>query len=464
MVEVAIANKAGPPEFPGGRSVQSRFTRKEGGGILALNFRWDTYQEDIPDWGNSQRDVWLRAFYKSPGNDILQGAVASMVKKLKALNWYIRGGERLVRYFQQVLAYSEGGHGWDRFLSKVVEDYLTLDRGAFIEVIHETDDPSSRVVGLAHLDGCRCVATGNVQYPVRYHDDKKKPHLLDYRQVIHIVDLSSPDQDRYDLGFCATSRVLKSANILRRFAQYKDEKLSSRPVPGLAIASNITDDMLRKALEKADEEEITKHGRLVYRNIPILTALDTDRPISLEMIEFRSVPDGFDMVGETTLFVQMVALAFGVDAREFWSMTATGATKADALVQAQKTKGKGPGDLMSQIEWAVNWKVLPPRLEFKFDFVDDEEDREKAEIAKLRVEVIRNMWLSDPISMMGIITTDEARNLLVGQGILPEEFKVDLVTEEETLYETEKAWQPRAAGIEPGKLLTMNKLLAERWL
>ena len=89
MVEVAIANKAGPPEFPGNRSVQSRFTRDQDRGVSALSFRWDTYQEDIPDWGNSQRDPWLRVFWKSPGNDILQGAMASMVKKIKALEWYI---------------------------------------------------------------------------------------------------------------------------------------------------------------------------------------------------------------------------------------------------------------------------------------------------------------------------------------------------------------------------------------
>lgn len=449
MVEPAIATKAGPPEFPGDRSIQSRFTRDRDTGMFFPSFQWSTYQEDIPPWGLPARDPWLRAFWKTPGNDILQGAVSSMIKKIKALNWFIQGGERLTKYFQQVLAYSEGGHGWDRLLSKIVEDYLTLDRGAFIEVIHETDNPSSRVVGLAHLDGCRCWPTRNVRYPVVYRDDKNKPHRLDYRQVIHLVDLASADQDQNERGFCAVSRVLKSGSVLRRFAQFKDEKLSTRPVPGLALASNITEQMLRDALTRADEEEITKSGRLVYRNIPILAALDVAEPVSLEMIEFRSVPDGFNIVEETTLFVYIVALAFGVDAREFWPATTTGATRGDALVQAQKAKGKGPGDLMSQLEWALNWKVLPPRLEFKFDFVDDEEDRQKAEIADLRVEVVRKMFLADPSTFEGIITRDEARNLLVSDGILPEEFKVDLVTEEETLYETEKAWQARAAGDYP---------------
>jgi len=465
MVETAIATKAGVPEFPGDRSVQPRFTRDtdEGYALSFLNFQWTTYQEDIPDWGLPIRDQWLRAFWHSPGNEILQGAVSSMIKKIKALNWYIEGGKRLTAYFQQVLGYAEGGHGWDRFISKVVEDYLTLDRGAFIEVIHATDDPNSRVVGLAHLDGVQCWPTGNVEHPVIYHDSNGKPHRLDYRQVIHLADLASPDQSKHDRGFCAVSRVIKAANILRRFAQFKDEKLSTRPVPGLALAQGITQHMLRDALARADEEEIMEHGRLMYRNIPIIAALDTQAEVNLQMIEFRSVPDGFSVVEETTLFVYIVALAFGVDAREFWPATTTGATKADALVQAQKAKGKGPGDLMSQIEWGMNWKVLPAGLEFKFDFVDDQEDREKAEIAKLKVEVVRSMWLADPATLTGIISTEEARNLLVAQGQLPEEFKVDLATEEETLYETEKALVARAATIDAERLDAINRKLRRQW-
>jgi len=142
-----------------------------------------------------------------------------------------------------------------------------------------------------------------------------------------------------DRGLCAVSRVVKAASIIRAFQQYKDEKLSTRPVPGLAVAKGLTQQQLRTALEKADEEEINRHGRLMYRNIPIVAAMTADIEVGLEMVEFRSVPDAFDAIDEVTLFVYILALAFGVDAREFWPATTTGATKADALVQAHRRRG-----------------------------------------------------------------------------------------------------------------------------
>jgi len=359
-----------------GESVQSRF--REGAEptyLLNLLRVWSETRAGIPGWGLPERDQWLREFWKSPGNDILQGAVSSVVKKMKALPWTVTGGERLATRYQSIMANAEQGKGWGIFLSKVVEDYLTQDRGAFIEIIHVTSNPNSPIVGLAHLDAGRCWPTGQIETPVLYEDQDGKQHLLKETQAIHFADLASPDETMNDRGMCAVSRVLKAASVIRSFNQYKDEKLSTRPVPGLAVASGVTQQQIRQALVSADEEEIQQHGRLMFRNIPIIAALSAEHDVSLDMVEFRSIPDGFNTESETEMYVNILALAFGVDPREFWPHTAAGATKADALVQAMKARGKGPGDMISQIERAINWKVLPVRCEFKFDFQDDEEDR-----------------------------------------------------------------------------------------
>ena len=423
-----------------GKSVQTRFLKgEEPEYVMNLVRIWGRETDTIPEWGTPPRDAWLRDFWKAPGNDILQGAVSSMQKKMKALPWAITGGKRLVTRYQSLLANAEQGKGWGIFLSKVVEDYLTQDRGAFIEIIHATSNPSSPIVGLAHLDAGRCWPTGMIDKPVIYEDSKNKKHLLKETQVIHFADMPSPEEERHDRGMCAVSRVLKAAMIIRAFAQYKDEKLSSRPLPGFVVASNVTQGQIRTALKSADEEEIRKHGRMMYRNIPIIAALSAEHEISIEMVEFRSVPDGFDGEAEITLFVYMLALSFGVDAREFWPATLTGATKADALIQAQKARGKGPGDIITQMERALNWKVLPANCEFEFDFQDDEEDRLQTEIRNMKIEGIRKMWEPSQITMTGIITDEEARNLLVDQDILPREFRIEDITEEETLGETEKA-------------------------
>lgn len=434
--DLALAEKA---EIEG-HSVQTRY--QEGGAaqgalfsILRLLVQTD---DEIPEWGTPQRDDFLRTFWKLPGNDLLAGAISTMQKKIKAMSWTVSGPPRLAAKYQDLLSNAEMGGGWGVFVGKVVEDYLTQDRGAFIEIIHETENPASPIVGVAQLDAGKCWPTGDPEKPVIYTDAKGKTHKLDARQVIQFSDMSSPQEGHPGLGFCAISRVLRSASVIRAFGQYKDEKLSSRPVPGLMIAKGITMKQLREALEEADKEEVAKHGRLLYRNIPIVASMSADVEAGLEMVEFRSIPDGFNAAEEITFFIYTLALAFGVDAREFWPATSTGATKADALVQAQKARGKGPGDLISSIERAINWKVLPPRCEFKFDFQDDEEDQVRAEIARLRIDNIRKMWEPSQVTMTGLITDAEARNLMVDEGLLPEEFRVEDVTEEETLQETEK--------------------------
>jgi len=94
------------------------------------------------------------------------------------------------------------------------------------------------------------------------------------------------------------------------------------------------------------------------------------------------------------------------------------------------------------VERVLNWKVLPPSVEFEFDFQDDEEDKLQTEIRQMKIDTIRKMWEPSPVTLTGLITDAEARNLLVDQDILPREFRVEDVTEEETLEETEKELIP----------------------
>jgi hypothetical protein len=81
-----------------------------------------------------------------------------------------------------------------------------------------------------------------------------------------------------------------------------------------------------------------------------------------------------------------IALAFGVDARELWPMTSTGATRADAMIQHLKAQTKGIGHLLAIAEQAIFAKVLPATLTASFDYTDDAADRQAAEIKTVRSE------------------------------------------------------------------------------
>ncbi|NIV29054.1 MAG: hypothetical protein GWN58_05955, partial [Anaerolineae bacterium] len=111
---------------------------------------------------------WMRE-----GNDILQGAVTSMVKKFRAMNWQLEGPETPVSEMQDVLSQAEFGQGWGSLLSKTITDYLTQDKGAFWELIGggDPDGPMEGLpVGVAHLDASLCQLTGDPVYPVLFRN------------------------------------------------------------------------------------------------------------------------------------------------------------------------------------------------------------------------------------------------------------------------------------------------------
>lgn len=436
---LATAEKATKPTDVVKSSIQGRALPAEGsfGQGVSMLFWLASKADEIDKWWTPQRDRQLRDFWK--GEAILSGAVYSMGAKIKTLGYAIDGPSRQVSRYQPVLAQAEFGKGWRQLLSKTVEDMLTQDKGAFWELIRANNaDIASPIIGIAHLDAGRCFPTGDLEYPVLYSNRRTGQivKLADY-QVARFVSMPSPDEAMNDIGVCAVSRALKAAQIIRDVIIYKREKLASRPNKGFLAISGITQSQLEAAVKDAEEQQdnagLQRFGKMIA-----LASLDPSAEIKLDMVEFASLPDGYDEEATMTLYAYILALDFGVDAREFWPATASGATKADALVQAQKARGKGPGDIITTIEEVMNWKVLPDSLTFHFDFQDDEEDRARAELKNAKAATINTMYLGQG-TVPGYIDRDEARQLALDEKLIPDEFvQVDL-TDETTVDDVEQA-------------------------
>jgi len=141
--------------------------------------------------------------------------------------------------------------------------------------------------------------------------------------------------------------------------------------------------------------------------------LDPERPITADFLNFAQLPDQFNEKEATDLYINIVALAFGVDVREFWPMTAGGlGTATETLVMHQKAKGKGVGDLISTLERAINWHLLPDAVSFSFDFTDDDEDQARATLDDTRTKTILSMYLPTPDGGDTVATRDEVRQML----------------------------------------------------
>lgn len=374
-------------------SIQSQTADSIGGGAVPVVWLARAGLQVSP-WWSPARDVQLRKFWKKP--DHLSGAIYTLEAKMTAIPFKILARDPAIR--EHVVQAEETtrllretaqfGNGWIDFLSRWLEDYLTQDNGAFAEIIGRgrKDGPLiGQPVTIAHLDSGRCTRTGNDEFPVIYENMDGVRYKLHYTRVLFKAQMSSPIKEMFGVGLCGVSRCINVAQTLLDVLLFKQEKMGSRPHRAvITTRGGLDPDDVHAAFQLA-ESGLDDQGLSRYSKV-VVTGSSALPEAGLDMHELSSLPDGFDEETSTTLGMAAVALAFGVDARELFPAMTAGATRADALLQHLKQRGKGPGQIIETIEQQFNHKYLPQHLEMVFDYQDDAQDRQEAEIRKIRAE------------------------------------------------------------------------------
>jgi len=403
-------------------SIQPRFetTRDQANWLWTI---WDAYAGDaIPPWGSSGRTDKLIEFSKA--EPILSGALASMVSKAISLDWQIEGGRNRVRRYQEILAEAEAGQGWSFFLDRLLQDYLVTDLGGVVELGRQ--GPGGPVVGLFNLDAGTLALTGNADFPLRYQPRLASGGLsgravpLAPSDFGRIVDMPSTQEHRFGLGFCAVSRALKAARVLLALYNYDEERLADMPLPGIVAITGMTQTEVKAAFDLYKASREAKEQTTFKGLLWLAAQASPINPIKVDFTPFAGIPEGFDREQAVTHYVYTLSLDFGVDVREFWPASQTGATKAEAEVQAQKAKGKGFGRMLASVERMINWDVLPEGLAFRFDQQDSEDDLLREGVRAAAVDNVRKLWEPAMGAGAGIITTDEARRWLVELDAAPD--------------------------------------------
>jgi len=375
-------------------SIQDRATKPDdvGGGVdIFANFvRAGTM---VAPWWSFQRDRDLRKFWI--GNDYVAGTMFATCGKVANMGWKIIPKDRTVNsqvqladFYTKILRESpEYGKGWMTAILKFALDLQSTDNGAFMEVIGG-GDPTGPIIGapvsLAHLDSNRCTRTSNPIYPVVYTDTDSRRYKLHYTRVIFASQMPSADVQMNDVGLSAVSRCIDNAQVLNDLIIYKQEKMGSRPPRGILVGEKgITAQEIMMAFQRAEEMDDTL-GFEHFRRMVAIAPKQGRGEISLSLMDLASLPDGFDERNSVELGIYAIALGFGVDVREIWPATVSGATKADAMIQHLKARGKGIGQILTAIETQINQKFLPDTLIFQFDLQDDEQDALRAEVQDKR--------------------------------------------------------------------------------
>jgi len=371
---------------------------------------WDVWgviphPQIISAWGQRRRDRELAMIRYLIGNGLFQGAANGLIMRWQSTPTEIKGGRNLARFYQEMLA-----RNWETWIARIGWDFLTQDFGAVTEIIgagNPTKPITGRVLGIEAMDSLSCYATKNSEYPVVYwnEEDGSMHHMHDGR-VHRFVDMTSPKRTAYGNGLCALSRYLAEADVDIKLAQHDTEMLSDLPPAGILAVSGMTEQQWSDA-STIYESNRRADGQTVFRQTMVVHAIDPTNPLKIESIPFSTLPDNFDTEKFVNMHVNKLALALGVDPQDIWPLSGQAlGTGTQSQVLSAKARGKMFGRFLQMVTRFINYKVLPPGLEFQFKFKDSEEDGETAATAKVWVDIANSAsFLSD----------EEKRNLLAAQ-------------------------------------------------
>jgi hypothetical protein len=374
----------------------------------------NNYSQAVPPWSIFPmfRDRYLRNYFKR--EPIWTGAVYSMVSRVQSLNYVMNGADASKAYLRDIFKNADFGGGLKQLIGKTIQDALTQDNGIFWELVGP-GNPERPLLGaiteVNYLDPAQCWRTFDKEFPVIYINPiHGTEHKLHWSRVHMDSNMTQPNELARGIGFSATSRLLQQIQLAVSMLQYRYEKVTGKQRQAILHGTGVNAKTLRNALSRIDALE-DDDQTASYENIPILS---TVKGVELNLLTLAGLPDNFDIMDETTLYVYICALVLGTDAREIWPSTSVGATKADATVQNMKARGKGIADLITIVDKALNRVTfsIDPTLQGEFDDIDDEADNQTKEVQSKRV--ITLMSLQDK----GVIDADVTLAHAIQEGIL----------------------------------------------
>ena len=426
------AYKESVQEFPEPNRIQQNF-------VLTWNLA--SQADTIPQWGLVvQRDRELRKFWHT--EPLLAGTVPELSLTNASYVWEIRHQSKAVEkavtdIFMSAIGRSE--FGWISFMQNVMEDLYTQDNGCFVELIRDPGTSSrfqaenAPVLGIAHLDSAQCQRTGNPDYPVLYTDRDGGIHKLAWYEVIPMSNFPSSVEKMNGVGYCSVTRVLRTAQIMRSIALFKDEKISGRRFKSIHLVSGVSrtelDDAKKRGREEADNE-----GSVRYIDPVILASLDPEKPVSTATIDLASLPDGFDYDVEMRWYVTILALGFNTDYQTIAPL-ASGNLGSGSQSEILHRKSSGKSPVRKLFQAFKNYGVLPRGCEIILQDQNEEEELEK--------QMVRTRALEEAaLSTRNFILTPKAvredlvrRNIYTRETIkdVPDEYGTDQLAPKQNL-------------------------------
>lgn len=408
------------------------------GDINQFFYLLGAYADEITPWGirHKQRDIQLRNFITQ--ENIFASALGIICSRNSGFSWTLDGPARTVNQLQYALETANQGKGWGDLIVKTSIDLYTQDNGAFWEIVRAQDRPDGAFLGINHLDSARCLHTGDPKNPVIYQDIYGRLHLLPWYSVIEIAEMPAAIEhlSYYGLQYSTLTRILRKMQITKNVDVYDYERTGGRNTRAIHMVKGITTQQLTDAIAQANALA-DNQGRTRAVNPVVVGTIDPKADVGHDTINLVDLPDKYDVKEAFNQYINLIAMGFESDYQEFAPLPGGGlGTGAQSEMLHLKSRGKGPATFMKLITHALNFRVMPSNVVFKFKEQDFE-----AELSDANVRLARAQTRAVRITS-GEITTQVARQLANDSGDLPEELinlmgETDLTTDISVTDETQ---------------------------
>ena len=420
----------------------------------STNFRFfSTYglakrAEDVPEYSpNSRdRDAALSRVWRTEPH--LAGVVNGVVAIDKNRGWQLTGGRNQVAFYQGVLRTIENGKGWRYGCSLASEAFWTTDINAILET--EREGIPGKLLSLFHVDPTLCQLKGGAFNELDYYPaGKGKQTWREIERVrdstgriietpadyFRVASLPNVAEEYNGLGLCAVSRCLELVQIMAAVWEYDQEKLGARAPQGLLLLHNIDQTQWDEAMD-ARAGKLDSRGDKWFGSVATLASSGVDQ-LDAKLVALSELPDNFHRQVFVDMTMFAYALAFGYDQTEFWPVNAGIMGRGrETEIQHRKATGKGGLDFALSLQDQMQ-NQLPETIHFGIEQRDVEGELLDAELNKVYVDMVVNMYTAENQTDGALLTRDQALSVLATHtNIVPKAWTE--IEEEAVASDTEK--------------------------
>lgn len=377
----------------------------------SLGWLWPSDKALIPTWGGWECDNALRVMHYTQMNALWSGAAKVWIEKVLGTPFEISGGRNKTYQWQDLFFEADFGEGYDFMMGKFLLDYLTLNRGGFIEKVSygASDTPirdGAKILGLNHLDAMRIYFTGNREWPYLYQSEWYGGlHKLHYTRVIRVAAQPSANTLMFGMGKSALYDSIAVANAQTLIAKMQNELLNDMPPPGIVLFNNIRPDDVEDAMKQFKYDQI-RDGQNVWRAPLQLSSVDNQSPATVTFIPVRTLPEDYDFEKYMMTNVNLLALTMGLDPQDIWPLqTKAMGSGEQSRILNEKAETRGPGYILKKLERIWN-TTIPRELTLTYKASNAAQDKQIADTAQ--------SW-SDMANGASYLNDNEKRQLMVNQ-------------------------------------------------